>query len=486
MRTSHHLVAALCAVTAAACFRADVAPCTATCASSSDCPAGLACTASGLCAESAATVCGGGPDGSDSPDAVTGTLDVTVRDINGLPAIGVRVLAARPDGTPVGDTTTGGDGTASVPAPGTVDVTVVHTDGLGSDLTTILAAEPGDHLEFGPAPHSPPATTQTVVWPTDSGAFRYYLSSSCDMDPSNVAAVGGQPTQTTDIVLDPTCAGDHDLLITDTDQVATFRHYLFAAGNAGPDITLTGTWQPYADAIANLQQLPADVALGGFTVIASTVLRAGELAHGTQILTGVTGGGGGANAAVPLPPVGSGREMMVTAIHDGDAHRIESIVERIPVAGEYNLSVEPAMVPWVTSPGVVDATARTIRWTQLDAGPTAGAGDMVALKIDYMRGSTYFQWRIVAPIAAATTTGAPGEYQLALPDLPGSEPFELLSTDSVSYKWLRIYGFTGADYAAVRARAGAGLAVFADPYAETDTFFVDPAITRLARSNYAM
>jgi hypothetical protein len=485
MPTSHHLAAALCAVAAAACFRADVAPCTATCAASSDCPAGLACTAAGLCAESAATVCGGGPDAG--PDAVTGTLDVTVRDVNGLPAIGVRVLAARPDGTPVDDTTTGGDGTATVSAPGVVDVTVVHTDGLGSDLTTIVAAAPGDHLVFGPDPHAPPTTMQTVIWPTDSGSFRYLLASSCDMTPQSVDNIPGQPTQTASIVLDPTCAGDHDVLIVDFDQFATFRHYLFAAGNAGPDITLTGSWQPYADATANLQQLPTGVTVpGGFTIVASTVLRAGDLARGASLLTGVTGGGGGANALVPLPPVGSGREMLVTAFHDDDTHRVESIVERIPVAGEYNLSVEPAMVPWVTSPAVIDATARTIRWTQLDAGPSAGPGDMVALDIEYMRGSTYFAWRIAAPIAAVTATGGPGEYQLAVPDLPGSEPFELLPTDTVSVKWMRIYGFTGGDYAAVRGRAGAGLAFFADPYAATDTFFVDPAITRIARSHYAM
>lgn len=484
MPTSHHLAAAVCAVAAAACFRADVAPCTATCASTSDCPAGLACTAVGLCAESAATICGGGPDGG--PDAVGGTLDVTVRDVNGLPAIGIRVLAARPDGTPVGDTTTGGDGTATVPAPGVVDVTVVHTDGLGSDLTTILAAAPGDHLVFGPDPHGPPTTMQTVIWPTDSGSFRYILSSSCDMTPKVVDNVPGQPTQTTAIVVDPTCAGDHDVLITDYDQFATFYHYLFAAGNAGPDVTLTGTWQPFADATANLAQLPAGVSLGGFVITAATVLRAGELARGASLVTGVTGGGGGASAIVSLPPVGSGREMIVTAFHDDDIRRVESIIERIPVAGEYNLAVESAMVPWVTSDAVVDATARTIRWTQLDAGPSAGPGDMVALQIEYMRGSTYFAWRIVAPVTAVTPTGGPGEYQLALPDLPGSGPFELLPTDTVSYKWLRIYGFTGGDYAAVRARAGAGLALFADPYAETDTFFVDPAITRIARSNYAM
>jgi hypothetical protein len=68
---------------------------------------------------------------------------------------------------------------------------------------------------------------------------------------------------------------------------------------------------------------------------------------------------------------------------------------------------------------------------------------MISVDLAYTRGGGSFTWRIIAPPSAAQPTGVAGEFQLAIPDLPGDEAFEPRSTDTVgAAQHVRNYAFT--------------------------------------------
>jgi hypothetical protein len=472
----------------AACFKADVANCAASCASSADCPGGLVCTAAGLCAESASTTCSGSPDAAldAAPDGAPGMIRITVRDDRGLPATGVRVLAATADGTPVVDTTTSTNGVAMVLAPGPVDLTIVRTPSLGARLSTILGAVPGDDLLFGPERNEPPSVVHQITWPSNDDGPLYQVYSSCATPGVQLTNELGNTTETAPITVDPTCADDHDVLValvTGTTDDA----YLIALNQPDDDVVITSAWVFMTVNRTNLQQLPADVPAGNISVTSGNVFRDGEPARGWFTLGTAVGGGGGGTVDLRMPPIGAAREMATIVQRPADPMCTQQIVERIAPQGEYNVSVEPSMLPWLLSAPVFDTTNRRVRWTQGTAGPTSTAGDMIAAELAYNRGATTYTWRVFAPVSAATPTANPGEVELRLPDLPGSEPFELRSTDTANRAWLRVYGFQdGFGYDGARVRADAAIAGYSDFLRSTDTYFADPGVTRVVTSQYGL
>jgi hypothetical protein len=215
------------------------------------------------------------------------------------------------------------------------------------------------------------------------------------------------------------------------------------------------------------------------------VFRDGEPARGWFTLATAVGGGGGGTVDLRMPPIGAAREMATILQLPADPMSSQQIVERIAPEGEYNVSVEPSMVPWLLTPPVFETTNHRVFWTQGTAGPTSRAGDMIAAELKYNRGATTYTWRIFGPISAATPTANPGEVELVLPDLPGSEPFELRTTDAANHVWLRVYGFgDGFGYDAARARADAAIAGYSDFLRSTDSYFADPEVTRVTASQY--
>lgn len=463
-------------VLTAGCYQRDLADCAVSCATSADCPSGLACTASGHCAGAVDTPCGDTDAPTDGPQ--TGIIHVLALDDRGLPSIGLRVIAtASSDGAALADTTTVADGTADLAITGEADVTVVFTNGLGSTLTTIRNVAPGTSVKFGRRRNEPPSITRMITWPTDASAVNYVVHTSCGDTSKQVAAQGGATSQSTTIQLDPTCADDFDVMVTYTDG-ALQTALQFQANNSG-DVVLSGAFTFFTQANANFAQRPPDVANGNIRFTGNSIFRLSDPAVGPGSLGQIAGGSGGATSILSLPITGSvGRELYTMFGHDPDPfERIQQIAERVPPQGQYNLNIEPLLLPWITSNATVDLGARTVTWTQTSAGPLARtSGDLVATEINYTRGSLDFSWRIIAPPSAAQPTGNADEFRLAFLDLPGDETFEPRATDTVDpIQHLRFYGFTSTtgvpiNYADVSPTADLALSTQLELFQVSETF----------------
>ena len=460
----------------AGCYQRDLANCAVSCATSAECPDGLACTATGRCATSETASCDGDTDGGPEPDGppVTGTIHVVALDDRGLPAGGVRVIASAPDGSSIADTTTIADGTVELPdITGTADVTVVVTNGVGSKLTTIRAVVPETTVTFGRRRNEPASVNRTITFNTSPDAANYFIHTSCNPTPKQVIAQGGVSTQSATIQLDPTCANDFDVMVVFGTQA--FQSFFQFAGHATGNVVFTGTYELYTQANANFAELPADLASVNNTFLTgAAIFRSTDPATGPTTFGILAGGPDSATALINLPLTGSvGRELHLTMGQAGDEfERFQQIAERIALQGDYNLVVEPTLLPWITSDPVVDLAARTITWTQLSPGPDARvAGDLVATEINYARGGLDFRWRIIAPPTAVTSTGT--DFHLALLELPGDEVFEPRATDTLEgLQHLRIYGFTstaGAPVSYAQVSPTADLAISTAPF---DTFKV--------------
>ena len=458
------------------CYKRDLADCAVSCATSADCPSGLSCTAAGLCAGNAATACGGDVDappgdGGDGPPPTS--VQVLVLDDRGLPATGVRVIASSfADGSLFDDVMTQSDGTAILEAPGDVDVTAVTTNGVGSRLTTIRAIAPGTSVTFGRRRNEPATVSRTITWNTDPNAVgSYFINTSCSDTGVSVPVQAGA-TQSKVIQLDPTCADDFDVMVVFGN--GAFQSFFQAAtGNTG-DVTLTGAFALFTQSDANFTQLPADVAVNAIGFTGNSVFRAADPARGPSFLNPVAGGGSGASAFITLPSSGSvGREVNVKLRHDADTNRIQEIAERIPAQGQYNLAIEPQMLPWIELSPALDVNTREIHWIERSAGPSARtAGDLVMAEITYERGSLDFQWRIILPPSAVEIFEGNGRI-MPLPDLPGDETFELRTGDTVGALGVRIYGFTAATpvtYAAVASIADLAVSAESELFRPGDTF----------------
>ena len=223
----------------ASCYRLDVAECAASCATRSDCPGSLECTAGGRCATSAMTVC------SDEVDAGTGHIEVTVLDDRGQAAIGIRVIAMTVDGTLISEVTTSGNGKASIAVVGEADVTIVRTSGVGRTLTTIRGATSGDALVFGKRINTPPSVPHAVSWlaPTNGTIpARYTIQSSCR---DATFTTNDSAARTASFSLDPTCAADHDILVTYSGMLGESPGYQFASSVSGTLTPFGASWSGY-------------------------------------------------------------------------------------------------------------------------------------------------------------------------------------------------------------------------------------------------
>ena len=462
----------------ASCYQRDLANCAVSCATSSDCPDGLACNATGRCATTATTACDVDTDGGPDGPPVTGTIRVVARDARGLPASGARVIAmSATDGSAIADTTTLADGTVDLPdVTGAADVTVVVTNGVGSKLTTVRSVAPETTVTFGRRRNEAPSVARTITWPTNASAPNYFIYTSCSPTPTQVTAVNGNATQSSTINLDPTCADNFDVMVVFSD--GTFQQFsVFSLANSG-NVTLTGSYVVFPQAEANFAALPDDLAsVNGTALSGAMIFRPEAPATGPTTFGPLAGGPDSASALASLPAMGSaGRELYLTLHQVGDEfERLQQIAERIPVQGTYNLQVEPNLLPWIASDPVVDLGGRSISWTELSPGAAARTdGDLVVTEIAYTRGSLDFTWRVIAPPTAVT--GAVTNRSIALPDLPGDEVFEPRATDALEgLQHLRIYGFTSVSggavsYGDVSSTADLAVSTSLDLFKVSDTF----------------
>ncbi len=461
------------------CYKRDIADCAVSCATSNDCPSGLACTASGLCAASAGTSCGDVVEPDAAPDSPPpATVHVLVFDDRGLPATGVRVIAsAFADGAAFDDRTTIADGTADLEVTGDADITAVTTNGVGSQLTTLRAIAPGTSVTFGRRRNEPATVSRTITWPTNGSAIgSYFIHTSCNDDGTSVPVQGGVSSQSTTIQLDPTCADNYDVTVVFTDGATSFSQ---SQPNNTGNATLNGLYGTFSQANANFSQLPSNVVLGNTQFTGNTIFRTADPARGPGFLAPLAGGSGGASAFITLPATGTvGRELRLSMGRTGDEfEQRQTIVERIPANGQYNLAIEPQMLPWIANNPNVDIATRTISWTQIPAGGTARtSGDLYAVELNYERGSADFRWRIVQPASVVEEFEING-FQIRFPDLPGTETFEPQAGDLFGFdQHVRIYGFTAATqvgYANVAPTADLAIS-FADPVLlkATDNFLL--------------
>lgn len=462
----------------AGCYQRDLADCAVSCATSNDCPSGLACTASGVCATSADTACGdvdAGPDADpDAPPATT--IRVLVLDDHGLPATGVRVIASGfADGAAFDDKTTLADGTAALVVTGDADITAVTTNALGSQLTTVRAMAPGSSVTFGRRRNEPATVSRTITWPTDPNAVgSYFIHTSCIDDGTSVAVQGGVTAQSTTILLDPTCADDYDVTVEFSNGASTFTQS--KPDNTG-NATLTGLYGFVSQTDANFSQLPSDVELNAMRFTGKTIFRTQDPARGPAFLSPLAGGGGGATSIINLPSTGLvGRELDLSMGRTGDSfEQRQTIVERLPAAGQYNLAIEPQMLPWISNNPSVDPATRSISWIEIPAGGTARtSGDLYAVELNYERAAANFRWRIIMPPSVVETFEMTGR-TITFPDLPGTETFEPQAGDQFGFdQQVRIYGFTAAiqvGYADVAPTADLAIS-FAEPvlFKATDNF----------------
>lgn len=437
----------------AGCYQRDLANCAVSCATSADCPSGLACTGTGRCAESATTACGADTDGGPDGPPVTGAIHVVALDDRGLPAGGVRVIAVSAvDGSPVADTTTLSDGTIELAdVTGAADVTVVVTNGVGSRLTTIRSVSPETTVTFGRRRNEPASVDRTITFNTSPDAANYFIHTSCSPIPHQVIAQNGVATQSTTLALDPRCADDFDVMVVFGTQA--FQSFFQFIGNATGNVVFDGTYTLYTQTDANFSALPADVSVNSINLTGNAIFRAPDLAFGPSSFGVLAGGSSGATSLMTFPGTGVvGRELTLTVRNALDEfEQFQQVMERIPAQGQYNLAIEPNLLPWITSDPVVDLGAKTVAWTQLASGATARAtGDLVLAEINYTRGSLDFRWRILMPPSAVVATGNANEVRIALPELPGDEPFEPAASDTLEgLQHLRIYGFTSTSGGAV-------------------------------------
>jgi hypothetical protein len=460
----------------AGCYQRDVANCAVSCATSNDCPSGLACTAVGRCAASATDSCGGDTDApADDGPIVPGIVQVLVLDDRGLPATGVRVIAsAFADGAAFDEATTLADGTATLEVSGEADITAVVTNGVGSQLTTIRAIAPGASVTFGRRRNEPATVTRTISWTTDPSATTYFINTSCGIDKSVTAQAGG--TNSTTIQLPAFCANDFDVMVVFGN--AAFQTFSQFAGNNAGNVLLDDGFTSFALTEANFSQLPSSSEVSNINFTGTSIFRTSDPAFGPGSLGPVAGGGGGGTANLQFPSNGSvGRELVLTLGRNGDEfEQLQQVVERIPAQGAYNLAVEPQLLPWISSNPTVDLAARLVTWIEIPGGATARTnGDLIAVELNYERGSADFRWRIIMPPTLKQSFGRVGGFQLALPDLPGDEVFEPQAGDTLGFnQHLRIYGFSAAQpisYADVAPTADLALS-FAprELFRATDTF----------------
>ena len=482
----------------AGCYQYDAPACAVACTTSADCPGAQACTPAGRCAESASASCGGTTE-DGGPDAPPPLIRVTVTDERGAPAVGVRVIAATAAGAPIADVVSNTQGIATFETMVGVDVTVVRPTALGTTLTTILAAQPGDMLAFGRPRNEVPAEQRAIAWPAFAAADNYSIYASCGGGTS--VNIGTTPSTTR--TFEPACADDYDVLVSYFDIETNAQGYKIKTAASGNTTFPNDGWRSFTTENASFTALPASVQVagtpwGGVSFTGGTVFRAPQIALGPiGIGPPIVGAATGAsNITLPAQGVAQ-RELVTRATHNAETSAAQLVVERVGPTGTYSLALEPALLPWIIAAPALDLATRSVTWTRASAGPSARTTpDLVAVEIAYERGASNTmrnRWRLIGPPSAAVAIGgqgSPDQLRVTFPDLPGDLPFEPAATDTPgpgTPAVVRHYGFTAATaptYASLRGTADVMLVMTSPLFMVADRFLASGDITRMVIVTY--
>jgi hypothetical protein len=331
-------------------------------------------------------------------------------------------------------------GQASAEVSSGAAVAVVQARPGGAEVSIILAIAPGDDLAVGsPPPILDPSNDGFFVTLPERPLGRVYrVSTRCGegfgVNYAMVAVGRSRPCDgafTINAVAEGAGPGGSTVPIG---QLVSTGHVL--VGTAMEVVTAAGTWAPIDTVAVSYSSVPGGVTRGELALIS---LEAGVPQWTSGALFTV---GGATHALTHAHPLFGDTTAYATWLGKADGTLPQVVYERGAPSGSYGLAVTAALLPWLSAASF-DVATSTAHWLATGDGDV----DAAEVRIDYQRTDLAVTYRVVAPVAAGTTSAV-------VPTLPASVVGDLAPTAAdtvyVSPRLIR-YG-DGAGYPAARAR----------------------------------
>lgn len=369
-------------------------------------------TACGKVSHRAADASPGAPD--SGPDAsLRGTVTVLALSPSGdgSPAAVVPVVFTDPDGTMVAEVMTDAQGMAQADVLPGATVTAVFSNtggGSGALLGTVMAVNPGDHIQIGFKNNTPinALGNMTINFPALAGATNYLVYNSC----TSSSTTGTSVT----VSFNSRCQKDtYDIMVVAEDgsgnvlQVATLNG---AAFNDGGTLNVPNNYQGGGTMQFQFDNVPA--AITGISA-SRTNLSQGRTLFGQPATITITQGTGTGS----ITRLAGGDQAQVTAAFQTGSPIIHELFERVPAsAATYTLDVTSDVLPVLQAPTYNKSKGR-IDWTAADGGSQADALIAIAQYQRTMPTAQNFQWFMVGPgsLTAVTLPTLPDDLASDMP-----------------------------------------------------------------------
>ncbi len=439
-----------------ACFSPATAPCDYACGTGGSCPTGLTCNAENRCTLAADDVCATSP-----PDAPSGLLVIEARDDLGAPAAGVNVVVLSRSGELVTEQVTGADGTVSVAVAPGASATLVRPSSP-TEVTSFIDLANGMHVVSQVAP---PTTTRTVrvEWSPRGDDSPVSVYANClqqrTIDPDGAGA---------DLHVSATCGAIDIALYADTANGAVGQ---IASGVSAPSVSFPDTgWEALSAVSVTVARLPTEIARAQVTLAPWTApARNGLFGMSVRTVVANTNYLMHAYATAGL----AGSVIMTPSMVATGETGVLRYADRLPPGDAvYMPDLEGRLLPFVYALGV-SAPMRAIEWKQVaPSGFTMATHHGTQAMFEVVRGGVVLgRWRV---IAAPRETGSHSTGSIAIPDLPGTQPFELQPGDAVSRAQIQLFATAPDAMQAVFEQFEVRLA--------NDNVFAVPALGFITRS----
>lgn len=408
-----------------ACFSPTTAPCDYACGTGGSCPTGLVCNAENRCALAANDVCATAP-----PDAPSDVVVIEARDDLGAPTAGVSVIVLSRDGDLITEQVTGADGTISVAVDPGASATVVRPSAdpdAPTEVTSFVDLANGMHVISQVAP---PTTTRPVrvEWGPRGDASPVSVYANClqqrSIDPDGTGA---------DLLVSATCGPVDIALFAELPNGAAgqLASAVSASSVSFPDVG----WATLSSVSVTMARLPTEITRAQVTLAPWTAPERNGL-FGMSVRTVV------ANTnylmhAYPMFGIAGSVIMTPSVMAPGETGVLRYADRLPPGGGTYMPDLDGVLLPYVYGLGV-DTATRSLAWKQLaPSGFTMATRHGTQAMFEVVRGGMLLgRWRV---IAAPRETGSPPAGSIAIPDLPGTQPFELQPGDAVSRAQLQLF-----------------------------------------------
>ncbi|MCA9679067.1 MAG: hypothetical protein KC464_28810, partial [Myxococcales bacterium] len=363
-------------------------------------------------------------DATTAPDAVpTGALTVTTHsrccdDPPGTLVAGIPVFVLGPDGALAAQGTTDATGTVTFQdvVAGSAVTAIYPDNGNSTQLVTVLAVKPDDHLVFGDGytagrPGSAGTGNMTITFPAAATATSFQISTECD-------GTYGYAAGTTSVSLSERAfcdTGVASLALRAYDstglfQTALARDVTFASGGSY-DVP---AWTPTTSLALSRTGVPAAVTEVDFTARAVVANLYTPTNYDYQLPTGGT-----AMVTIPVSALGDRLYTSSTMYRDGglgpqESYRGQAVGAatstwsgELPWVGQMLFNAGAQIATWIqTGDHAYDGAVGFTSWEHYTPGGDAGAGTY-----------TYFDWTILIPPGVTTWTWSAPPAELA-PYLP--------------------------------------------------------------------